>query len=225
MRVVRLVEWGAGYQCMSGGWQSWTCCKWCGRIWRRRYKGSMLGNLWPLLNQVSQLLIYYVFSIVLKVKLSLKGLPANDLTLVWLFAGLLPWTAFMTGFWLQRGLLISQPNLVKKVVHSVVTVGACLFWFGLMVMILLVGITTQTVHVRCGCCRWSGAAVTANCRLRLYSSWLHGVLRDVPQTLAVLVNLWFMWRQLFIRQRWFQKHGVLIFWLNPMTAIVEVYQY
>ena len=35
-----------------------------------RYKGSVLGNLWPLLNQLSQLLIYtYVFSVVLKVKL------------------------------------------------------------------------------------------------------------------------------------------------------------
>jgi len=35
-----------------------------------------------------------------------------------------------------------------------------------------------------------GAAVTANRRLRLYNSWL-GVFWDVPQTLAVLVNLWF----------------------------------
>jgi lipopolysaccharide transport system permease protein len=44
-----------------------------------RYKGSVLGNLWPLLNQLSQLLIYtYVFSVVLKVKLhTLKGLPEN----------------------------------------------------------------------------------------------------------------------------------------------------
>ncbi len=31
-----------------------------------KYKGSVLGNLWPLLNQLSQLLIYtFVFSIVL----------------------------------------------------------------------------------------------------------------------------------------------------------------
>jgi len=29
-----------------------------------RYKGSVLGNLWPLVNQLSQLLIYtYVFAI------------------------------------------------------------------------------------------------------------------------------------------------------------------
>lgn len=65
-----------------------------------QYKGSILGNLWPLLNQLSQLVIYtYVFSIVLKVKLSLAGFPENsDITFgVWLFAGLLPWSAFTSG--------------------------------------------------------------------------------------------------------------------------------
>ncbi len=65
-----------------------------------QYKGSILGNLWPLLNQLSQLLIYtYVFSIVLKVKLNLQGFPENsDVTFgVWLFAGLLPWNAFTSG--------------------------------------------------------------------------------------------------------------------------------
>lgn len=83
-----------------------------------RYKGSVLGNLWPLLNQLSQLLIYtYVFSIVLKVKLSLKGLPENNFTFgLWLFAGLLPWIAFSGGLMQAANSVVIQPNLVKKVV-------------------------------------------------------------------------------------------------------------
>jgi lipopolysaccharide transport system permease protein len=84
-----------------------------------RYKGSVLGNLWPLLNQLSQLLIYtYVFSVVLKVKLhTLKGLPENNFTFgLWLFAGLLPWIAFTGGLMQSAGSVIGQPNLVKKVV-------------------------------------------------------------------------------------------------------------
>jgi lipopolysaccharide transport system permease protein len=81
-----------------------------------RYKGSVLGNLWPLLNQLSQLLIYtYVFSFVLKVKLSIVGLPANNLTFgLWLFAGLLPWTAFVGGFLPAASSVITQQSLVKK---------------------------------------------------------------------------------------------------------------
>ena len=44
-----------------------------------RYKGSILGNLWPLVNQLSQLLIYtYVFAIVLRLNLSLQGVSENN---------------------------------------------------------------------------------------------------------------------------------------------------
>lgn len=84
-----------------------------------RYKGSFLGNLWPLLNQMSQLLIYtYVFAIVLQVKLSLKGLPEDNSFEfgLWLFAGLLPWIAFSGGLLQSTNSVVAQPNLVKKVV-------------------------------------------------------------------------------------------------------------
>src|SRR6476619_6226128 len=82
-----------------------------------RYKGSILGNLWPLLNQLSQLLIYtYVFSIVLRVRMPLQGLPHNIAYGLWLFAGLLPWIAFSTGLTQAAGAVINQPNLVKRVV-------------------------------------------------------------------------------------------------------------
>lgn len=44
-----------------------------------RYKGSVLGNLCPLVNQLSQLLIYtYVFAIVLRLNLSLQGVSENN---------------------------------------------------------------------------------------------------------------------------------------------------
>jgi lipopolysaccharide transport system permease protein len=200
-----------------------------------RYKGSMLGNLWPLLNQVSQLLIYtYVFSIVLKVKLSLKGLPANDLTFgLWLFAGLLPWTAFMTGFLAAAGSVIGQPNLVKKVVFPLALlplVPVCSTFvessLGLIVMILLVGITTQTVHVTL----WLLPLVWVpqlllTAGLGYIAAGFTVFLRDVPQTLAVLVNLWFyvtpiIYPAKMVPEAW----KFWIFWLNPMTAIVEVYR-
>jgi lipopolysaccharide transport system permease protein len=80
-----------------------------------RYKGSVLGNLWSVLNQLSQLLIYtYVFSIVLKVKLSLKGIPEENSLIfgLWLFAGLLPWIAFTSGLTQATNSVISQTNSV-----------------------------------------------------------------------------------------------------------------
>lgn len=200
-----------------------------------RYKGSILGNLWPLLNQLSQLLIYtYVFSVVLKLKLSLRGLPANDLTFgLWLFAGLLPWTAFLGGFLPGAASVIGQPNLVKKVVFPLTLlplVPVCSAFvessLGLMVLILLVGATTQIVHTTL----WLLPLVwlpqlLLTAGLSYLVAGLTVFLRDVPQTLGVLSTLWFYFTPIvypasIIPEAW----RVWVFWLNPMTAIVEVYR-
>ncbi|MGF1672497.1 MAG: ABC transporter permease, partial [Rivularia sp. (in: cyanobacteria)] len=121
-----------------------------------RYKGSVLGNLWTILNPLSQLLIYtYVFSVVLQVKLSLKGLPANEnLSFgLWLFAGLLPWIAFSSGLVQSASSVIGQPNLVKKVVFplSLLPLVPILSAFiessfGLMMLIFFVFVSSGTLH-------------------------------------------------------------------------------
>lgn len=200
-----------------------------------RYKGSVLGNLWPLVNQLSQLLILtYVFSVVLKIKLSLNGLPANNLTFgLWLFAGMLPWTAFLSGFMPAAQSVIAQPNLVKKVVFPLgllPLVPICSAFvessLGMIVLILLVGITSQTVHGTL----WLLPLVWVpqlllTAGLGYLAAGLTVFLRDVPQTLGVLLNLWFyatpiIYPASLIPEAW----RVWIFWLNPMTAIVEVYR-
>ncbi len=200
-----------------------------------RYKGSILGNLWPLLNQLSQLLILtYVFSIVLRVKLSLEGLPANNFTFgLWLFAGLVPWTAFLNGFLPAASSVINQPNLVKKVVFPLALlplVPVCAAFIesslGLMVLILLVGIMTQMVHITL----WLLPLVwipqlLLTAGLGYLAAGLTVFLRDVPQTLGVLINLWFyatpiIYPASMIPEGWRDW----VFWLNPMTAIVEVHR-
>lgn len=200
-----------------------------------RYKGSVLGNLWPLLNQLSQLLIYtYVFSVVLNVKLSLKGLPPNNLTFgLWLFAGLLPWTAFVGGFLPAASSVITHTNLVKKVVFPLgllPLVPICSAFIesslGLMVLILLVGITTQTVHATL----WLLPLVwlpqlLLTAGLGYIVAGLTVFLRDIPQTLGVLINLWFYATPIIYPASLIPKSWrVFVFWFNPMTAIAEVYR-
>ena len=200
-----------------------------------RYKGSVLGNFWSLLNQISQLLIYtYVFSIVLRVKLSLQGLPANNLTFgLWMFAGLLPWTAFATGLMSASNSVVNQPNLVKKVVFPlallplVPVISAFVeSSIGLIGLVLLVGITTHTVHLTLWLLPliWIPQLLfTAG--LSYLVAGLTVFIRDVPQTLAVLTNLWFyltpiVYPASLIPAKW----QIWVFWLNPMTGIVEVYR-
>jgi lipopolysaccharide transport system permease protein len=200
-----------------------------------RYKGSVLGNFWPLVNQLSQLLIYtYVFSIVLQVKLSLKGLPANNITYgLWLFAGLLPWIAFTSGLSQAASSVVGQPNLVKKVVFPLALLPLVPILstfiessFGLMALIVLVAVTAGTLHTTLALLPliWlPQLLLTAG--LGYLVAGLTVFLRDIPQTLGVILNLWFYVTPIIypasaIPEEW---RG-WVFWLNPMTAIAEVYR-
>ncbi|MBD2246366.1 ABC transporter permease [Nostoc sp. FACHB-888] len=201
-----------------------------------RYKGSVLGNLWPLLNQLSQLLIYtYVFSTVLKVKLTtLKGLPANNFTFgLWLFAGLLPWIAFTGGLMQSASSVLGQPNLVKKVVFPLallplVPVLSTIIEssFGLVALIFFVAVNAHTLHTTLALLPliWlTQLLLTAG--LGYLAAGLTVFLRDIPQTLGVILNIWFYVTPLvypasLIPEQW----RSLVFWLNPMAAIAEVYR-
>ncbi|MBS0016243.1 MAG: ABC transporter permease [Arthrospira sp. SH-MAG29] len=201
-----------------------------------RYKGSILGNLWPLLNQLAQLLIYtYVFSIVLQVKLNITGMPEDSkLTFgLWLFAGLIPWFAFINGLTQAATSVIGQTNLVKKVVFPLgllplVPILSAFIesTFGLAVLIVFVGFSYQGLHQTLWLLPmiWvPQLLLTAG--LGYLTAALTVFLRDIPQTLGVILNLWFYVTPIVypaskIPEGW----RVWVFWLNPVTAIAESYR-
>ena len=201
-----------------------------------RYKGSMLGNLWPLLNQLTQLLIYtYVFSIVLRVKLTLRGMPEDNSLVfgLWLFAGLLPWLAFSSGLMQASGSVIGQPNLVKKVVFPLsllplVPVLSNFFEsiFGLLALITLASLVSDTLHPTLFLIPlvWlPQLLLTAG--LSFLVAGLTVFIRDIPQTLGVVINLWFYATPLIYTAEMIpEPFQQWVFWLNPMAAIGEMYR-
>jgi lipopolysaccharide transport system permease protein len=200
-----------------------------------RYKGSVLGNLWPLLNQLSQLLIYtYVFSVVLNVKLNLKGLPANDATFgLWLFAGLLPWIAFTGGLTQAAGSVLAQPNLVKKVVFPLALLPLVPILstfiesaFGLMALIVLVAFSSGTLHSTLALLPlvWlPQLLLTAG--LGYLAAGFTVFLRDIPQTLGMILNFWFYLTPIVYPASIIpEQFRGWVFWLNPLAALAEVYR-
>jgi lipopolysaccharide transport system permease protein len=200
-----------------------------------RYKGSVLGNLWPLVNQLSQLLIYtYVFAIVLKVKLSLQGVADNNFTFgLWLFAGLLPWIAFTSGLTQASTSVIAQPNLVKKVVFPLgmlplVPVFSAFIEssFGLIALIFSVALTTHTLHTTLVLLPlvWITQLLLTT-GLGYLTSALTVFLRDVPQTLGLVINIWFyMTPIIYPASAIPETFRGWVFWLNPIASISEVYR-
>lgn len=80
-----------------------------------RYRGSLLGSFWPLINPAGHLLLYtFLFSIVLKVRLGTSGSTSNYA--LYLMTGLIPWSAFAESIARSTTVILENPNLVKRVV-------------------------------------------------------------------------------------------------------------
>jgi lipopolysaccharide transport system permease protein len=182
-----------------------------------------------------QLLVYtYVFSIVLQIRPQVKGLPSTSLTFgFWLFAGLIPWTAFITGFLASTSSVVGQPNLVKKIVFplELLPLVPVLSAFveslsGLFVSIALLGITTQNVQSTLWLFPlvWIPQLLFTSGLSYLFSG-LTVFLRDIPQTIGVVLNLWFYLTPIIYPASAIpERFRLWVFWLNPFTTIVELYR-
>ncbi len=81
-----------------------------------RYRGSLLGRLWPLVHPLGQLLIYtFVFAIVLKIRFADNGSGTSSFA-VYFMAGLIPWSIFSESLSRSSTVILENPNLVTKVV-------------------------------------------------------------------------------------------------------------
>jgi lipopolysaccharide transport system permease protein len=83
---------------------------------RSKYKKSVLGWTWSLLNPLSTMIIFtVVFSAFLKVKPSVGHPSGLDSFAMFLLCGLLPWNFMSGGMSVGADCLIGNSNLIKKV--------------------------------------------------------------------------------------------------------------
>ena len=83
---------------------------------RGRYKRSVLGWTWSLLNPLATVAIYsLVFSFFLKVQPPVGKPSGLKSFALFLLCGLVPWNFFQNGLNMGLGSLVSNGNLIKKV--------------------------------------------------------------------------------------------------------------
>src|SRR2546423_7426134 len=99
-----------------------------------KYKESVLGFLWSMLNPATTLLVYYVvFQLILK-----NGIPYFAIYLV---SGILVWNLFSTALPAATGSVVGNAAIVKKVafpreILALASVGAALVHFFLQSLVL-----------------------------------------------------------------------------------------
>ncbi|MHC5827835.1 MAG: ABC transporter permease, partial [Nostoc sp.] len=141
--------------------------------------------------------------------------------------------AFSGGLSQAASSVIGQPNLVKKVVFPLgllplVPILSTFIEssFGLIALILFVAISSHTLHTTLALLPllWlTQLLLTAG--LGYLTAGLTVFLRDIPQTLGVILNIWmYLTPIIYPASAIPEKWRGWVFWLNPMTAIVEGYR-
>nr|QOL00459.1 teichoic acid translocation permease protein TagG [uncultured organism] len=196
-----------------------------------RYKGSVFGWLWPLLVQLSQLLVFtYLFASIFKVRLDVPGFPASALTYgLWLFTGLVMWNMFTAGILGAASTIVSQANVVKKVVFPLalmplVPVGSALVegLAGFAVVIVLAVAISHQLHAAVLLLPLVVAVqVVLTAGVAYFVAGLTVFMRDVPQMLGPLTLLAFYLTPIVYPATRIPPSVAWIVTLNPIAITVE----
>ncbi|NIM14217.1 MAG: ABC transporter permease [Candidatus Aminicenantes bacterium] len=209
---------------------------------KARYRGTVFGFLWSFLNP---LLLCAVFSIVFGVILPGSSGRVRDINLVginyaiFLFTGLLPWLWFNSSILESANVLFVHGNLIKKIQFPVevlpimvVLTNMVHFLLGVPILILIIVFLGQGFGLTFWVFFFPVAVLVQfvfTMGLSLFVSALTVHFRDLKDILTNLLTLWFFATPIIysLRNPNIPQHKPLVWaWnLNPMTHIIEAYQY
>ncbi len=195
-----------------------------------RYRGSFIGLAWSFFNPLLLLAIYtFVFSVIFKVKWRLKGSESTGDFALALFSGLIIFMLFSECLSKAPGLILANPNLVKKVVFPLeilpwVTLGSAFFHFLVSFGVLLAAclLITHTLH-------WTVVFVPLvvlpllliSVGLIWFLSSLGVYLRDVGQAMALIIMALNFMCPIFYPLSSVPIQYRPLLYLNPITPLVE----
>jgi lipopolysaccharide transport system permease protein len=192
-----------------------------------RYKQSLLGGLWALLQPLAMMLVYTaVFSRLVKVPS--EGVPYA----LFAYAGILPWTFFTAAVSNGTGSLVTHAQLVTKVYFpreilpiSYVACAAVDLLIGSSALLALL----LFFHVRIGWAAFAVVPIAAifgafalACALML--STLQVRFRDVGVALPVVLQLWMFASPVLYPLRVVPAAWRPLYLLNPAAGLVDAFR-
>jgi lipopolysaccharide transport system permease protein len=206
---------------------------------RGKYKRSVLGWTWSLLNPLATMVIFtVVFRFFLKVQIEPGDPSGLHVFAIFLLCGLLPWNFLSNGMSGSMGALISNSNLIKKVFfpREILVASNIASWvvsflleLGVLAVVLVVAgnfvlpwlvpalglVMVQTMFV---------------VGLGLLLSVLNVYFRDVQHLIGILLQIWFYATPIVypisvVGDALDDSPGLFtLYKLNPMVRFVEAYR-
>ncbi len=194
---------------------------------KARYKQSIIGYAWVLLNPLALLLVYsFVFSIVFR-------FPTGNIPYpIFLFAALLPWTFFQSSVLTATNSLVSHAELLKKVSfpretipYSVILAKVVDFFFSAFVFILLLIFYKVSLP-------WTflyffplfAVQILLTTGISLFLAAANLFYRDIQYLGNLLLLLWFYVTPIVYPLSLVPEKYVWLYKLNPMVGLVEGYR-
>lgn len=201
-----------------------------GREVKARYKQSILGFLWVILNPLAQMLVMsFAFSTILRIPTnSSENIPYS----LFLFVALLPWNLFANSLSFSAGSLVSSGPLITKIyfprtILVLATIIAKIIDFLFASIILIIFMIAFRIPITLNIL-WVlplfliQQVFTIGLSLFLAASNL--LYRDIQYLLNMILLLWMYATPVFYPANLVPDKFRLIFQLNPMAVIINAYR-
>jgi lipopolysaccharide transport system permease protein len=200
-------------------------------IWRDikvRYKQTVLGGLWAILQPFFTMVIFSVFFG------RLAKVPSDSVPYpIFAFTALVPWQFFANGLTQSSTSLVSSSNLVAKIYFprlalpiSKVLSGVVdfLLAFAMLIGLLLYYGIKPTYHVL-----WLPffffMALTTSLGVSVWFSALHVQFRDVQHAIPFVVQAWLFATPVAYPSSLLSEPWRTIYGINPMVGVVEGFRW
>jgi homopolymeric O-antigen transport system permease protein len=196
-----------------------------------RYRGSVLGLVWAVLTPAVMIAIYtFIFAGVFGARFGARGTTLDYA--LYLFCGLLAWTAFQEAVQASAQTVVAHANLVKRVVFPLEALPVAQVCAALVTQLcgtLVLIVATLVMHGRLhATALWWPVLVVPQVLLMLGAAWLVaslGVfLRDTGQALALVLVAWMFLTPIIYPETVVPARYQPYINANPFTPLVRSYR-
>lgn len=201
-----------------------------GREVKSRYKQSILGYFWVILNPLAQMLVMsFAFSVILRVPTnSSSNIPYS----VFLFVALLPWNLFANSLSSASGSLVGSASLITKVyfprtILVISTIIAKIVDFLFAMIVLVIYMIAYHIPINLNI-MWIIPIFLIQqiftLGLSLFFAASNLLYRDIQYLLSLILTLWLYLTPVIYPANIVPERYKIFFQLNPMAVIINAYR-
>lgn len=213
---------------------------------RGKYRRTVFGQLWSLVNPIALMLIYtFVFGFIFRITPEPGDPSGIDVFPLWLLCGLLPWIFFANGAGLGAASLVDNAGLIQKVYFprvvlplSVVAASAWNWVFEMVVLVIALSIVGAFVLP------WLPLLLVVMALLAIFTGGFALLIsianvhfRDTQHFLSLVLQIWMylspiIYPMSLVRTESEKLGGLFgtsitiegIYALNPMVHFIDVFR-